>query len=318
MIIKDVEPSTRCEDCGEDLPADARFCNRCGARVGPADGGAVVQRETLGGATDLIVTPPTPGVIRPLYEAAPAFASLGTQVGRFASEMSPTNVIIGKLVGLLVVQGIAVAVVLRALAGGFLQQALDMVVQRISVALFSSSLFNQLGVLAQPVRSLVGQIVNGVEGRSFGYPSLPDLIVSTTLGLILLAALPAGFVIAAEPAQRWQPLLRRIRPGVVADQGVTAEPLAPWSELAMAATEASRVWLRTTLPYVGVAFVLALLGLVPALFGLLCWLLAGVLALEAHIPAERTRLRLALPGIYALAALLMFAIAGQGLRAWGG
>jgi hypothetical protein len=192
-----------------------------------------------------------------------------------------------------------------------------MIIQRISDELLSSAVFSQLGVLAQPVRSLMSQVTSGIENRSLGYPPLPNLIVSATLGLLVLAILPSGFLLAAEPTQRWQPLLRRVRHGAASEPDEPV-PLTAWRDLMLAAAEASRIWLMAILPYAGAAFVLALLGLAPALFGLLCWLLAGVLALQQQIPALQPRLHHALPAIYALATLLMLWISSGGLGAWGG
>lgn len=311
MAISNVPtPVLHCRHCGAEAPPMARFCPECGETVeavsfapDPSHG-----NDALWPAPDPNKQAEQPVPWQAANEALPGGTHRTAPIGSDLRQQR--YVLAGKLVALVAGEGFALAVVLRSISGGLLQTILLQLAHFLA-AQVSSQALGLFGFLGNPLQNGADQLVQRV-----GYPPLPSLWLFATLGMLVIAMLPVVLMLAGEPAVRWKILWFRILRRPAPASAASGAGLTPWTALGDAGADRAANWLRFILPYAGGALVLAFLGAIPATFGLVCWLMAGALALGEQAPAGGPRFRAALPVAYSLAILIGLALALQGLRSW--
>lgn len=321
MAAPTTAPSSQmyCINCGDQIAIGTSFCRRCGSPTSPDGHAHSIAGEAAGsarsaGATGSAVSVPWAtangvGYAPPLVAFPPAHP--------VPDHLNDTFVAAGKTITLALLHGVALAVVFRFIISGLVQAAIGLFVQGLGDRLLSSSTLSQLGLgglnlgaLVGPLHGAIGQIGTAI-GRSVGAPPLPSLILSTMLGLLVLAVVPILIVLTDEPLRRWRIL------GAAPEAGDAATSGRSGGELALASADASVTWLVKWLPYAGVALLLSFIGLAPAVIGFLLWLLAGAMLLDDQLAPKAAILRLALPAVYSVAVLLMIWIAAQGVQILG-
>ena len=307
-----------CTNCGERISAGTSYCRRCGNPVAMESENRAGAGATSGPgqSADAAQTPASSP-----WRIGNGIG-YGTTVAAFPpwltapDHLNDTFVAAGKILTLVMLHGIALAVVFRFIMSGVVQAAVGLIVQGLGDRLLSSANLSQLGLggldlsaLTGPLHGAIGQIAAAV-GRSIGAPALPGLMLFTMLGVLVTALVPITMVLAADLLGRW---------------GIFGVPLPPGDarakrsggELALASAKACVRWLAGLLPYAGVALLLSLIGLASAVVGFLLWLLAGAMLLNDQLAPRSTFLRLALPAVYSVAVVLMVWIAAQGGQSWG-